>query len=654
MRQRRQILARYGKALAIPAAIVCILALSIMFVADVYLHHALEKTIAYDAENRARNWSEDIISRTPELELIAIGRSPDRGGLDGLRGSAEKNGIYWIRLYSPKGLLLLDLDDSGFHPASDRHSGDAIAREAFRSGEGQTTLRETTDSDGLSRVLVETYIPVDSHDGRRFGVMKVTVDQTGFAQSLNGVFHNLNILLIFGSAVVYLIPSLVLIFKAEQLRGKDKALLELSQFDPLTGLLNRREFNNRCAALFDRRRFQLIGILFVDVDRFKNVNDDLGHEFGDALLKHISTRIVSALGPTDLIGRIGGDEFMIVSSFTTRSDLADLGNAIQAAIDAPFSHNGTTITPSLSLGGHVSRPGETLEAAIHAADLATYQAKANGRAQLVMYSPEMGSAQDRRRAIEAMLRDALASDSGLFVEYQPIFGNKAAEIVGFEALLRLRSQRGNPISPAEFIPIAEDSGLIVQIGEWTLTKVLKTARDWPEDLFVAVNLSAVQFKDGNIVEMVRDRLFEAAFDPARLELEVTESLILESDEDVKEQLAALKAMGVSIALDDFGTGYSSLGYLWKYQFDKLKLDRAFLEGFNFASDKYRQVISTIVELGQNLGMELTAEGVETPQQLSMLAEIGFDQFQGFLLGRPMSADAAAALLTTEPHRKAAG
>jgi diguanylate cyclase (GGDEF)-like protein len=644
---------RHARTLSIPIAIVCTLAMSIMYLADTYLHHALDMTIARDAENRATNWSRELLARTPVTELLASNHSDDASLLDRLSTSAEKNGFVHIKLYSPKGSLLLDLDDPSFQPDPIPQDIDNVARDVFNSGEIDTTLFQE-HGNPTSQTFVETYLPAIGPDGQAFGVIRVSVDATSMSNSLHHVFHRLSRLLIFGSAVVYLIPSLVLIFKAEQLRAKDRVLLDLSMVDSLTGLLNRRAFNDRSAEVFRRRKFAPIGVLFFDVDRFKAVNDDLGHDFGDALLRHVATSIRSVTRPEDLVGRIGGDEFMVVSSPATREGLLDLGVSIQAAMDKPFSHNGTTILPSLSIGAHLSLPVETREKAIHAADLATYRAKANGRAQLVLYDPEMGVAQTRRRYVEATLRKAMTEDQGFFVEYQPIFGAGGHAVRGFEALLRLRDGKGELISPAEFIPIAEESGLIVDIGRKTLATVLRAAKAWPAHLFVSVNLSAVQFKDGNIVDIVRHELRQAEFDPARLEFEVTESLLLEYENRVTEQLSGLKALGVAISLDDFGTGYSSLGYLWQYEFDKLKIDRVFLQGFDLASEKYRKVIGTIVMLGRNLGMEVTVEGIEGAHQLSMLTEMGCDQFQGYLLGRPMSEAAAGALAQPTGAERAAG
>lgn len=627
--------------------------MSIMYLADTYLHHALDITIARDAENRADNWSREWIARTPLPDLIVQIQSGDTGIIARLSAAAEKNGFHHIRVYSPKGMLLLDLANPGPLSGPLAQEVDLVARTVFDSAQIKTTLYNDHHGDG-SRTFVDTYLPAVGPDGQTFGVIRLSVDATSISNSLHNVFHRLSRLLIFGSAVVYMIPSLVLIFKAEQLRAKDRVLLDLSLIDSLTGLLNRREFNTRSTAVFKRRKSAPVGVLFLDVDRFKAVNDDMGHEFGDALLRHIADSIRSVVEPDDLVGRIGGDEFMIVAPVATLERLLDIGIALRAIMDEPFSHNGTTILPGLSIGAHLSPPGETREEAIHAADLATYRAKANGRARMVINEPEMGAAQARRRTVEASLRRALTEDQEFFVEYQPIFGAGDREIRGFEALLRLRDSRGELISPVEIIPIAEDSGLIVEIGKRTLDQVLRAASAWPAPLFVSVNLSAVQFKDGNIVDIVREALRTADFDPARLEFEVTESLILEYESRVNEQLAGLKSLGVSISLDDFGTGYSSLGYLWKYQFDKLKIDRVFLEGFDLASEKYRKVIGTIVMLGRNLGMEVTVEGIEGQHQLSMLTELGCDQFQGYLLGRPMSEAAAGVLARPADAERAAG
>jgi len=325
-----------------------------------------------------------------------------------------------------------------------------------------------------------------------------------------------------------------------------------------------------------------------------------------------------------------------------------LARRVREALRRTFTYKGSTVTIGVSLGMHLSVPGEVEDWALHAADLALYRAKANGRDQIVRFSPDFDTDLRRRRHVEASMRGALSGNNGFFVEFQPIFQLCCERPTGFEALLRLRDEDGALISPAEFIPIAEESGLVTEIGVMTLECVLNTAKAWPKDLFVAVNLSAVQFKPGDFVDIVADLLDRSGFEAARLNLEVTESLLLEDEENVRHQLDGLKALGATISLDDFGTGYSSLGYLWKFHFDKLKIDRTFLQGFDVNSEKYSQVIETIVMLGHNLEMDVIVEGVESELQLDMLKQLGCDQFQGFLLGRPMSASAALVFANTTP------
>lgn len=249
------------------------------------------------------------------------------------------------------------------------------------------------------------------------------------------------------------------------------------------------------------------------------------------------------------------------------------------------------------------------------------------------------------------MRKSLSGEGGFSIQFQPIFTDSRTTPAGFEALLRLHDAAGESISPMEFIPIAEECGLITQVGYLSMRCALQTADGWSGNQFLAINLSAVQFKDGKLVDHVRSLLRETKFDPARLSFEITESLLIEDEESVSEQLFELQMLGVSISLDDFGTGYSSLAYLWKFQFDNLKIDRAFLAGFNHSSDRYRAVITTIVTLGHNLGMSVTVEGVETEEQFEMMQEVGCDRFQGFLLGRPMDRHAAFELASDETDLK---
>lgn len=651
MQEKQHVNGSYARALAMPVLIVCALASSMIYLADAFLHHFVTQTIASEAEQRAGGWSESMVDKAPELALISDGTVLEDEALDRIMADATADGVFRIHLFSPDGGFLQASDD---HPVAINEVITETARQVFLTGELNTSIFEEIHNEHHPESHVETYLQVVGQGGEVHGVVKVFIDTTNFSNVMHHVFHKLSRVLIVGLAVVYLVPSLVLIFKAEQLRQRDRVLLELSSYDPLTGLLNRRELNNRANNIFNARVIRSIGVLFVDVDRFKQVNDELGHEFGDRLLEHIAKVINDHTGPDDLVGRVGGDEFMVILPTIGGSALTRFAQDIQIAMREPFSHNGTTITPSISSGAHVSAPGETLDQAIHAADLATYRAKANGRGQLVTYTSDLGDVQDRRRHVEGVMRSALGGSGGFFVAFQPIFSDHGKTLAGFEALLRLEDRDGTTISPAEFIPIAEESGLIIEIGQLTLLCVLRTAKDWPPELFVSVNLSAVQFKVGGIVEMVRNQLETSGFDPSRLELEVTESLLLEDEDQVSQQIDGLRALGLSISLDDFGTGFSSLGYLWKYKFDKLKIDRVFLQGFDNESERYRQVIGTIVTLGHTLGMKVNVEGIESETQLLMLGELGCDQFQGFLLGRPEPRVETEALIQNQAAFREAG
>jgi diguanylate cyclase (GGDEF)-like protein len=644
---------RYLRTLVAPIVIVCALAVVITYLADHFIDRAINVTVLKDAEERAHIWAEEVTARTPELVQMANGVMVELALLEGISASADVNKIFCFKLFAADGRLLV-VSDGRLLVVSDEplymdEGGEAddskIARRVFATGISDVSIHDGTEKPNRPDTYVEIYIVAKGPDGSNFGVIKVFVDASYLSHALHDIFHNLGRLLIVGLAIVYLVPALVLIFRSEQLHTRDRDLLQLSLYDPLTETFNRRAFTSRAEALFDERENQDIGIMFFDLDRFKEINDDFGHEFGDRVLGYVARVLRRSLGPSDIIGRLGGDEFIILSPGANHSWFDLTAAQIFSALATPFTCNGNTVALSISIGAHLSPLGEDVDQAKHAADLALYRAKANGRGQLAKYSAELDDALSRRRHVEVCMQRSLDGYGGLFIEFQPIFHSCGHRIAGFEALLRLRDPDGGLIPPVEFIPIAEASGLINQIGYKSLEYTLEAAKDWVGDHFVAVNLSAIQFKNGKLVENVEFLLEKTGFDPTRLELEVTEGLLLEDDEQVSKQLRDLKNLGASISLDDFGTGYSSLGYLWKFQFDKLKIDRVFLEGFDFHSEQYRQVIATIVTLGHNLGLTVTVEGVETEAQLTMLKQLGCDQYQGFLLGRPMSVEAAYDIIT---------
>jgi diguanylate cyclase (GGDEF)-like protein len=418
----------------------------------------------------------------------------------------------------------------------------------------------------------------------------------------------------------------------------------LARHDTLTDLPNRAQFGEHMEAADARiRRGEIMALLCIDLDHFKTVNDTLGHTFGDAVLKEAGERLRVCCRESDRAARLGGDEFaVLIGPLEQELDAAVLARRIVAAMSEPFVIDGRDISIGASIGIAVSpQDGSDAETLFRNADLALYRAKGDGRSNFHFFEPAMDAALQERRRVEAGLRRALLNRE-LRLVFQPLLGLADNRIAGFEALLRWYDSDLGNVSPDLFIPVAEETGLIVPIGEWVLREACLTATAWPDHVRVAVNISPVQFKSRFLVERVKTALAEANLAPSRLELEVTEQLFLGSrtDDSVKT-LRRLRDLGVRISMGDFGTGYSSLSHLRAFPFDKIKIDRTFVR--DLAAGDNQAVVTALIGLGRSLGISTAAEGIETEAQLDLCREQGCSEAQGFLLSPPLPASAAAHL-----------
>jgi diguanylate cyclase (GGDEF)-like protein len=377
---------------------------------------------------------------------------------------------------------------------------------------------------------------------------------------------------------------------------------------------------------------------FVDLDRFKEVNDTLGHDAGDYLLTTVAERLRAATRPEDVIARLGGDEFIAVQlGVFNNEEVEAFANRLKSALDLPVRFKEHEIVTTVSIGVAAAPvDGSSAERLLKSADLALYKAKTDGRNCIRFFLPEMDTKLQARIELERIIRDAVRHDR-FQLHYQPVFEMSDRRLIGFEALIRLPKDDGTLIPPLVFIPVAEDLRLIDKIGAWVLREACRTAATWPEHLTVAVNLSPAQFLAGSISDLVAAALQETCLAAHRLELEITETLLLGNSEAIMAELQTLKAMGVAIVMDDFGTGYSSLSYLWRFPFDKIKIDRSFMQGFDGSGRDAATVVKTIIALGRELNMRVTVEGVETAKQAAFLDKAHGDQAQGFFFGRPIPA-----------------
>ncbi|MES2270456.1 MAG: EAL domain-containing protein [Pseudomonadota bacterium] len=427
-----------------------------------------------------------------------------------------------------------------------------------------------------------------------------------------------------------------------EIRRSQAEVTRLAQYDSLTGLANRVQMMRTLEQAVSGAQGKPgeCALLMLDLDRFKIVNDTLGHPAGDQLLRNVSQRLQRIIGEKGRVGRLGGDEFKVVlPACIDHRELASLATAIIASLSQPYSIDGNQVVIGASIGiALCPADGVTSDALIRNADLALYAAKGEGRGIFRFYSAEMHADAEDRRQLEEDLRKALASE-GLHLVYQPVVSAITERISGYEALLRWEHPTRGAISPALFIPIAEETGLIAQIGEWVLRTACADAVGWPEHIRVAVNVSPIQFTNPAFPGIVVSALASTGLAPPRLELEITEGVFLNDDADTDLMFARLKKIGVRLALDDFGTGYSSLGYLKKAPFDKIKIDQSFVRGAAIAGSRNSAIIKSIVSLAEALSMDTTAEGVETHDELELIRSLGVSHVQGYIYGKPKEADA---------------
>ena len=435
----------------------------------------------------------------------------------------------------------------------------------------------------------------------------------------------------------------------------------LSAHDQLTGLPNRRLFHDRLELALARARCEggRVGVFYLDLDHFKAINDLFGHPAGDATLRTVAERLRKCLRPSDTLARLGGDEFAVIQPMLRRSEDADaLGQRILAAIEPPvdlggqLQHVGISIGVALSKVGAADHPDELIKQA----DIALYQAKEHGRSQIRFFAEDMNVQLQTRHAMEADLRIAI-DEQNLILHYQPQVDLVTGAVMGAEALLRWNRPDHGMVPPDQFIGLAEDTGLIVPIGLWVLREACRRATTWPEHLGIAVNVSPLQLRHPGFLQAVTDVIRETGITPSRLELEITEGVLMRDTAETLAILRRLHNLGTKLAMDDFGTGYSSLGYLQKFRFDKIKIDRSFISRLG-QDPNAEAIVRAVVGMTEALGVRANAEGVETNAQADVLRALGCSEAQGYLYSRPVSGKAFEALAIAarwrEPERSRIG
>ena len=428
-------------------------------------------------------------------------------------------------------------------------------------------------------------------------------------------------------------------------KNNEAEIAYLAHHDSLTGLPNRMRFQDRLTEALATLEGAQFAVLSIDLDDFKLVNDTMGHQAGDVLLRAVTGRLKQCAKHAGMLARVGGDEFAVLLPLKEGGDAAEMAQAILQALARPFAIDGGSVEIGASIGIAVApRDGQNAESLVRAADVALYRVKGQKGRDYRYFEPAMDEAQRHRREMKRDLAQALSRDE-LHVVYQPQVDIEAKHLTGFEALLRWRSDKHGEVPPMEFIPLAEESGLIEQIGAFVLKRACVDATKWPSSVTLAVNLSVVQFRNGGALRAVTRALEDSGLPPQRLEVEITESVLLDEGVEAIATLEEFHRMGVRVALDDFGTGYSSLSYLRRFAFDKIKIDRSFITDLPTAEES-KAIVRAIVGLGKSLKARVIAEGVETWEQLMILSAEGCQEAQGYLFSHPLPQNRARALART--------
>jgi len=599
---------------------------------------AAQQILRSQAETTAKGWADYLTTNVPDLRAIAAGKKPSQLSVSLFERAHGSGSVFLIEV--------LDLDGKSRFVSQARNS--VLLHSDESNEERQQAIQHAKqgmlelmarhgDGGNEPAYLADVLLPV--MDGKAaIGLLHIYIDMSASYHALVGILTGAAISFGLVLAVAFGIPGFGYWLRTRQKEKAEGQLLFLSKHDALTELANRGALIARLEEVLSAPspEAKKLAVLCMDLDHFKDVNDALGHETGDLLLKEVAVRLRQVLKPNEHVARAGGDEFILLQEgIASREDAAGLATRLLNVFSRPFTFGDHTLRIGPSIGVAIG-PDDGADAQVIArnADLALHVVKSEGRGTFRFFEGSMDQLQQRRRHVAEQVRLACET-AGFRLNFQPVFSLGTGLLAGFEALVRLPCEDGAMISPAEFVPVAEELGLVAKIGAYVLETACEQAATWPSDLTVAVNISPDEFRAGDVVQRVAAALAKSGLDPERLEIEVTEGVLLADTDTTRKTIDGLKKLGVAIVLDDFGTGYSSLSYLWQFRFDKIKIDQSFVRAIG-TNDNVSDIIRTIVALGRALDLRVTAEGVETEAQAAVLRAMRCDLVQGYLYGAPVA------------------
>ena len=618
------------------------------------VENTAHQQLVAESERAATALARQLVTTVPDIDLVFLGDPPSPIAQDGLLAMRAAHGLLRFRLYDLHGSLQLVSNSvaTAPEPQDNDDASRALARQAAQGLTVPTVLHRHRLHAAAS-ATTRSFVPV-RQGATLIGAMEVLADQSEAAATAAQAGRTAGL----ATALALLLGACAVAALARQREAPAQSALDraafLTEHDVLTGALNHRDFSRRvddacqaAAATANTSQHSGLAVICIDLDGFSDINIRHGHQVGDELLRRTCERLQGVLRGADLLARLAGDRFAVLQHGAPDSaSVTALVQRIVQCLAEPHDLPGVAgvseaVVVSAGVGAALHGvDGEDADTLLHHAELALLRAKASGRGAWSFYDASLDRRLQERRALANDLRQAIAK-GWLRLHFQPVYGAAAGALIGYEALARWTHPTRGAVPPMEFIPVAEETGQIQALGRWVLEAACQEAATWPAPLSVAVNLSAAQFRNGpdsqTIVAEVRGALQRSGLAPQRLELEITESLLMNHTDQVLATLHALRAIGARIAMDDFGTGYSSLAYLWRFPFDKLKIDRAFTQGLG-SDPRVAVIVRSIVTMAHSLSIRVNAEGVETAEQRDALCLHGCDELQGYLLGRPVPTD----------------